>query len=177
MSRNERDEFEPLATPQAPAADDITQLLNEAFQWMNTPGEEGEREYARIIRQLREVARDATSTADRWIQSAPGDPMLRWSLLHVLASIQDEACLETLRSQLTRELPQRIQAEDMCEQPADYEEMASVMAIDGLGLLAEESNLDAIDILLDTVANQERRSLRQAAVAALLRAADAARAH
>jgi hypothetical protein len=135
---------------------------------MHLSGEEGEREYGHVIRLLRADPRAAAAVADLWIRAAAGDSMLRWSLLYIVAEIEDPACLDVLRHQAMHELPERMRGKGICEQASDYEELVAVMAIEGLGRLAAAGNAQAEDALIEVVAHQHRKSLRQPAAAALL---------
>lgn len=170
MGETERNSFEPRPDNSEPPANGAAWLLVQAIRLMHAPGEEGTREYGHVIRLLRKDIRETLDAAAHALEAAAADPMLRWSVLYVLNDVEDARCLELLRAQATRRVQERIREPGVCEQPADFEELVAVMAIDGLGRLAEDGNKEAVEALLGVVREQDRRSLRQPAVATLLRA-------
>ncbi len=125
-------------------------------------------EYGRILEVVRVGLDGAIVATQRWLDDSSLDPMLRWSMLHVLSDVADPGTLEVLHRQAARRLPERRQEEGVCEHAADIEELVNVMAIEGLGVLARSGVGDAVDALFDVLANQDRRSLRRPALAELL---------
>lgn len=170
MSESEHDTFEPLEPVRPPADDESTWLLGQALRLMHSTGESAEREYTHVIRLLRADAQRATTVAARLIEAAADEPMLRWSILHMLTDIEDATCLDVLHRQASRQLPERIRQEGGCEQLADYEELVAIMAVEGLGRLAAAGNHEAIEALREVVARQDRKSVRRPAAAALVAA-------
>jgi hypothetical protein len=165
----ERNSFEPRPDSGELPANGAGWLLAQAVRLMHPPGETGAREYAHVIRLLRKDVRETTEAAARALDAAAAGPMARWSVLYVLNDVEDAQCIELLRTHAMRRVQERVREPGVCEQPADLEELVSVMAIDGLGRLAEDGNNEAVEALLAVVREQDRRSLRQPAVAALLR--------
>jgi hypothetical protein len=143
MGETERNSFEPRPDNSEPPANGAAWLLVQAIRLMHTPGEEGTREYGHVIRLLRKDIRETLDAAAHALEAAAADPMLRWSVLYVLNDVEDARCLELLRAQATRRVQERIREPGVCEQPADFEELVAVMAIDGLGRLAEDGNKEA----------------------------------
>ena len=170
MSESEHDTFEPLEPVRPPVDDESTWLLGQGLRLMHSTRESAEREYTHVIRLLRADAQRATTVAASLIEAAADDLMLRWSLLHMLTDIEDAACLDVLHRQASRQLPERIQQEGGCEQLADYEELVAIMAVEGLGRLAETGNREAVQALTEVVAHQDRKSVRRPAAAALVAA-------
>lgn len=125
-------------------------------------------EYRRILEVVRVGLDGVIAATQRWLEDSNLDPMLRWSMLHVLSDVADAGTLGVLHRQAARRLPEHRQEAGVCEQAADIEELVNVMAIEGLGVLARSEVGDAVDALFDVLANQDRRSLRRPALAELI---------
>jgi hypothetical protein len=166
----EPDFFEDRGPVSQPVDNETAWLLGQGIRTMHLAEEQGDREYSHVIRLLRADAHAAATVADIWIEAARDDPLLRWSLLYLLAEIEDTACLDVLRRQAMRQLPERVGEEGGCEQASDYEELVAVMAIEGLGRLAKAGTSEAVDALMQVVGRQDRKALRQPAAAAVLAA-------
>lgn len=151
-----------------PLRDENADRLALALRLMHWTDERAQHRYDEAVRGLTRDASAVAAAAEQWIEAAAEDPMLRWALLFVIADMRDALCLKLLRRQALRRAPQRVRREGVCEQAADFEEMVVVMAIAGLGALAEDGVGDAVDALLEVVAGQDRRSLRRPAAAALV---------
>jgi hypothetical protein len=170
MADTQSDVFRPGKGAQPPGDDETFWLLAQTLRLMHAPDNARvRREYEHVIRLLRQDASACVTAVGRWIDAAANDGLLRWSLLYILRDIQDEACLDLLRCQAMRQLPERIQRPGECEHSGDAEELVVVMSIGGLERLATAGNSDALAALLKVLECQDRKSLREPAAAALLR--------
>jgi HEAT repeat protein len=168
---SESDSFDPLAATPTSVAHETAWLVGQALRLMHSPaGDAGEQEYAQVVRLLRRDVAAATSHIAGRLRSASKEPTLRWSLLYVVAHLEDPGCITLLRAQALRKLPRIVRRKGICEQQAEEEELVAVMAIEGLGRLAQTGDRDAVEALIEVVSTTDRRSLRQPAVSALLAA-------
>jgi hypothetical protein len=163
-----RDTFEPEESGRLPIENELAWLLAQGIRAMHLAGEEGLREYAHVIRLLRTQPDGAADAGERWLALAQEDTMLRWSVLHVLAEIEDPRCLSAFRREALRRVPARV--EGACEQRSDNEELVVVMAIEGLARLAQAGDEQALNALMEVVEGQDRTCLRQPAAAAAIAA-------
>jgi hypothetical protein len=168
MADRESDTLTVRESPGAPGDDETTWLLGQCIRLAHSAGQRSHDEYRNVIRLLLRDPRAAVVAVDRWIEAAPHDPMLRWSLLYVLAELEDGACLELLERQALRQMPERLRRQGVCEQSADYEELVAVMAIEGVVRLAAAGDTDAVQALLRIITRQDRRSLRRPAAVGLV---------
>lgn len=168
MPHRKHDAFVPLPAPSRRVDDDADRLLVLALHLMHTAGDANSRQYADVIRRLRDQPAEAATIVQRWINAAPDQPLVRWSLLHILTVIEDPACLKTLLREARRRRPAPPAAKGVCEQPSDTEATVGIMAIEGLCRLASNGNQEAIAGLIDVLKQHRRRSLRRPAARAVL---------
>jgi hypothetical protein len=169
----QRDFFELLPPVTFPTRNEISRIVRHAIQLMHTVGEDAEREYEQSVRRLRAEAVEAAAEIARSLHVFSHDLAMRWSLLYLLGDVRHAACVDVLAPEAKRELGQRVSQPGACVQRVDFEEIVCVMAIEALGRLASDGDVRALDVLVDVVATQDRRSLRRpAAVAELLPAED-----
>src|SRR5829696_1173056 len=68
MSERESDSLQAVAPERSFGEDESSRLLDQALRQMNAVGDEGEREYANVIRQLRANPRRVVETAGRLLE-------------------------------------------------------------------------------------------------------------
>ena len=174
--RSKPDAFDAAPPMRVPVDNETGWLLARGIRAIHLTGDEAERDSAHVIGLLRRDPRAAAEVVEQWIDQSAGDASLRWSLLYLLSEIGDSACRDLLGRQALRRIQEGATARGRCEQESDFDELVSVMAIEGLGRLAKAGDAESVSLLTQVVERQERRSLRQPAVAALL-AAGVARAN
>jgi len=157
------DSFGRAGPPKRPG-DRGTWVIQQAVRLLNGDPEE----YQHVLDVIRQDLDGVLSATQRWLHDTDLDPMLRWSMLHVLSDVAHPGTVTALHDQAARRLPERRKEPGVCEQAADVEELVNVMAIEGLGVLARDGVAEAVDALFDVLANQDRRSLRRPALAELV---------
>jgi hypothetical protein len=164
----QRDFFELLPPVTFPTRNEISRIVRHAIQLMHTVGEDAEREYEQSVRRLRAEAVEAAAEIARSLHVFSHDLAMRWSLLYLLGDVRHAACVDVLAPEAKRELGQRVSQPGACVQRVDFEEIVCVMAIEALGRLASDGDVRALDVLVDVVATQDRRSLRRPAAVAVI---------
>jgi hypothetical protein len=143
-------------------------MLREAIRHVHSAGTSSSGEVAKAVEELRRDARGTAILARRWIDRAGNDVVFRWSLVYVLAALRHEACLDLLRSEAMRRLPECVRPPGRCEL-SDSAELVIVMAIHGLEYLAQAGEDRAVECLLEVVERQNRKWLREPAAIAIIR--------
>jgi HEAT repeat protein len=141
-----------------------TWLLRQAVRALH--GDPGE--YEEITEVVRRDLDEVQEAASRWLTASEAEPMLRWSILHVIGDAGDERTLDLLRRQALRTVPLPRRQPGVCEDPAELEELVVIRAIGALGSLARRQVLGAVDALHEVLERQDRRAFRRPAVAHLL---------
>jgi hypothetical protein len=147
--------------------DAVAWLVGEGVRHMNAVEPDGEMSYFRVLELLR-TSEDAVHAIGRVLSIAPADDSnLRWSLLYLLAELDQPRSLELFLKVALDKISPRPRDGQGCESARDGEVLVATMAIDGLGRLAR-GEAAAIDALFRIVEAQEEAALRIEAVKAIL---------
>lgn len=147
-------------------------LIGQAVKNMHADDDEGRLSYQRATELL---AHDKTGTevAARLLKETQnGDPMLRWSLLYVLADAAPAGVGELLTHVASEALPTVNRDSRACENPRDLELLVRTMAIEGLAQVADRQGMETTQRqLMAVLERQLDPALRIEAVKALMRLA------
>ena len=152
-----------------PLEDKADWALQQAVRALHSLDERAPAEYRMAVSVLSDDPSGALAAAERALEHAETDPMLRWSVVNVIGGMRSDDTVSFLHRQSVRDLGE-FQPEGGCEQPVDVEILVAVMAVEGLQGLAENGNKDAIDALVDVITRQPERAVRDAAVRAAIAA-------
>jgi hypothetical protein len=149
-------------------------LIGQAVKYMHADDDEGRQSYQRATELL---AHDSggTESAARLLKGVQhGDPMLRWSLLYVLADAAPTGVGNLLTDVAVSALPAVNRDSQACESPRDLELLVRTMAIEGLAQVADRNGAELTQRqLVSVLERQMEPALRIEAVKALLRIAPA----
>jgi hypothetical protein len=147
-------------------------LIGQAVKYMHADDEEGRQSYQRATELL---ARDSSVTeaaAGLLKEVQNGDPMLRWSLLYVLADAAPAGVGELLTAVAISPLPAANRDSQACESPRDLELLVRTMAIEGLAQVADRNGAELTQRqLVSVLERQTDPTLRIEAAKALMRVA------
>lgn len=142
-------------------------LVGEGVRHMNAADAEGELAYVRVLELLRKTE-EAASTIARVASIAPAEDIsLRWSLLYLLADLEEARGLDVFLATAIEAVPARSRESRGCESARDGEILVRTMAIEGLGRLAS-SDKHALHALFEVIERQAEPALRIEAVKAVL---------
>ncbi len=142
-------------------------LVGEGVRHMNAADSEGELSYLRVLELLRKTG-EAVSAIARVSSIAPAEDIsLRWSLLYLLADLEEAKGLDVFLAAALEAVPPQPREARGCESVRDGEILVRTMAIEGLGRLAR-SDKHALQALFGVVERQDEPALRIEAVKAIL---------
>jgi hypothetical protein len=129
-------------------------ILGMAMRYLNTAGKEGEFEYARVVKALRNCSNDdlLKTVLNSFRQAKGGDTTLRWNLLYVLGDVGDESSAEFLKSVALNPLPEKKNGE-CCESDRDMEMLVSTGAVHALHRVATR-HPNVSDNVLDIISQK-----------------------
>lgn len=147
-------------------------LIGQAIKALHAEDDEAEASYRRATELLGQD-KAGTEWAARLLKEAyAGDPMLRWSVLHVLADAAPAGAGELLAYAASERMTERDRESRACESPRDMEILVRTMAIEGLTRIAPRQGVEQTQKqLLAVLERQEEPALRIEAVKALLQVA------
>lgn len=150
-------------------------LIGQGVRYLHMADPEGELAYQRVVELLR--GRDDLTDAIAQVagRSATDDPMLRWSLLHLVGDAGDGRAAEFLARSAAEKLVES-DAKGCCESTRDLEVLVRTMAVEALGRLAGR-HPEAADLVLKVVAGRPDRAvlIEAVKVAVALRLGDKVR--
>ena len=163
------DGVDPRYEPTRFAATSTGWLVGQAVKYMHADDDEGRQSYQRATELLARDKAGTEATARLLKDMADGDPMLRWSILYVLAHAAPTGVGELLTHVAVSALPSANRDTRACESPRDLEIMVRTMAIEGLAQVAERNGQETTQRqLMIVLEHQAEPALRIEAVKALL---------
>jgi hypothetical protein len=155
-----------LPPPRRPNGD-AEWLIARAVSAMHHP--DGSKDLERAESLLGRDVGSAVRAARRILDWAESDPLLRWSVVRVIASLGHDDTVDLLHEQAVRRIDMTADGAG-CGRPEDAELLVAVMAVEGLGEQASRGSKPAIDALIDVMDRQSAISVRRAAGAAAVAA-------
>lgn len=155
-----------LPPPRRPNGD-AEWLIARAVSAMHDPQGSQNLEHAESLLS-RDVA-SAVRAARRLLDWAGSDPLFRWSVVRVVASLDHDDTVDLLHEQAVREIDMSPEAAG-CGRPEDAEQLVAVMAVEGLGERASRGSRPAIEALIDVLDRQQALPVRRAAGSAAVAA-------
>jgi hypothetical protein len=166
------DTFKLSRLPRRELADRAEWALLGAVQSMHSVG--ADTEYEMQLSVLRDDVRMAVGAAQRTIQTASSDPMLRWSVVSAIAATGHPEVIAFLHDSAVREIGER-DPKGGCEQRIDAEILVQIAAVEGLvGLLSIDPET-VTEVLLNIITLQRQRPVRESAARGLVAARPATR--
>lgn len=150
-------------------------LLENNEEWLiflavsaaSSTGDRAPIDWERATSLLAASASRTVGVASKIIDRSEIDPMLRMSVIDVVAELESDESLELLYEQTVRPLGDR-DPQGGCEQSVDVEAMVAMAAIEGLVRLAARGNDLAVDRLVEVVARQPHVAIAEIAARAVV---------
>jgi hypothetical protein len=147
--------------------DPVAWLVGQGIRHLNAADAEGELGLMRVIELLRSSGTASAAIGQALHDSPQDDHSLRWSLLYLLAEVDEARSAEVFFRAAAEPVPSADHYKRGCETPRDGEVLVRTMAIAGLARRARQDK-DAVHLLFKLLEAQPERALRVEAVKALL---------
>lgn len=147
--------------------DPVAWLVGQGIRHLNACDADGQHGLQRVIELLRSSG-SASATIGQALHDSPQDDhSLRWSLLYLLAQVDEARAAEVFFRAAVERVPSAERYARGCETPRDGEVLVRTMAVAGLAGRAAQDK-DAVQLLFKLLDAQPERALRVEVFKALL---------